>query len=85
MVQRDVRRNIRLLAWFNFLLDFRLYMPVMVIYFELITHSYALAMSVLSVTMLSAALLEVPTGLFSDMVGRKRTIVAGAIASLASG
>jgi MFS family permease len=77
----EVRRNIRLLALFNFLLDFRLYAPVMIIYFERITHSYALAMSVLSVVMLSSALLEVPTGIFSDMIGRRRTIILGATAS----
>ncbi|GAB4512234.1 MAG: MFS transporter [Anaerolineae bacterium] len=77
-----VRRNIPLLAWFNFLLDFRLYAPIMVIYFERITDSYALAMSVLSVIMLSAALLEVPTGIFSDMIGRRRTVIVGAVASL---
>lgn len=84
MSQPDSRRNIRLLAWFNFLLDFRLYAPVMVIYFERVTHSYALAMSVLSITMLSAAILEVPTGIFSDLIGRKKTLVSGAISSLAS-
>lgn len=81
---RDVRRNFRLLAWFNFLLDFRLYAPVMIIYFERITDSYALAMSVLGVVMLSAALLEVPTGIFSDRVGRRMTVITGAFASLAS-
>jgi MFS family permease len=79
-----VRRNLRLLTWFNFLEDFRLYAPVMVIYFETITGSYALAMSVLSLIMLSSALLEVPTGVFSDRVGRRKTMVAGAVASLLS-
>jgi MFS family permease len=84
MPRRTSRRNIRLLAIFNFLLDFRLYAPVMVIYFDTVTHSYALAMSVLSLTMLSSALLEVPTGIFSDRIGRKMTIVLGAVSSLAA-
>lgn len=83
-VSRDVRRNIRLLAIFNFLLDFRLYAPIMVIYFERITHSYTLAMSVLAAAMLASAILEVPTGIFSDRVGRRFTLIAGALASLAS-
>jgi MFS family permease len=83
-VYRDVRRNIRLLALFNFLLDFRLYAPIVVIYFEQITHSYTLAMSVLAAVMLSSAILEVPTGVVSDRVGRRVTIIAGAFASLAS-
>jgi MFS family permease len=76
------QRNIRLLAWFNFLLDFRLYAPVMIIYFERVTGSYALAMGVLSITTLSAALFEVPTGVISDRIGRKWTAVAGAVASM---
>ncbi len=84
MVRHDVSRNIPLLAWFNFLLDFRLYAPVMVIYFEQITGSYLLAMSILSLIMLSSALLEVPTGIFSDRIGRRRTVIFGAFASLAS-
>ncbi len=35
-------------------------------------------MSVFSISMLSAALFEVPTGIFSDMIGRKNTVVLGA-------
>jgi MFS family permease len=81
---RDVRRNIRLLALFNFLLDFRLYAPIVIIYFERVTGSYTLAMSVLGASMLASALLEVPTGIFSDRVGRRFTLMAGAAASLAS-
>lgn len=79
-----VQRNLRLLAWFNFWLDFRLYAPVMVIYFSQETGSYALGMSILSIIMLSSALLEVPTGVFSDRIGRKRTVVIGAAASVVS-
>ena len=37
------RRNIRLLTWFNFCDDFRIYNAVAVVYFAQITHSYALA------------------------------------------
>lgn len=81
---RNIQRNIRLLAYFNFLLDFRLYAPIVIIYFERITHSYTLAMSVLAAAMLSSAILEVPTGIFSDRVGRRYTLIAGAVASLAS-
>jgi MFS family permease len=83
-VVRDVRSNIRLLALFNFLLDFRPYAPIGVIYFERVTHSYTLAMSVLAAAMLASAIFEVPTGIFSDKVGRRYTVMAGAVASLAS-
>ncbi len=79
-----VHRNVRLLAWFNFLTDFRPYGPVAVLYFSEVAGSFALGMSVFSLTMLSGALLEVPTGLFSDMIGRKKTLVCGALASVLS-
>ena len=37
------RRNIRLLTWFNFCDDFRVYNAVAIVYFAAVTHSYALA------------------------------------------
>ncbi|MBE2196544.1 MAG: MFS transporter [Anaerolinea sp.] len=79
-----VRRNIRLLAWFNFMLDFRLYSPVAILYFSQVTGSFSLGMSIFSMIMFSSALLEVPTGIISDRMGRKRTLVWGAVASTAS-
>lgn len=75
------QKNIKLLAWFNFFTDFKLYSPVAIIYFAQVTGSYTLGMSVFSVVMLSSAVLEVPTGVFSDIIGRKRTIVLGALSS----
>jgi len=41
-------------------------------------------MLVFSITMLSTALFEVPTGIYSDMIGRKNTLVWGAALSLFS-
>ncbi len=79
-----MHRNIKLLKWFNFFLDFRPYAPVAIIYFAFVTHSYALALGVYSVTHIASALFEVPTGVFSDLMGRKKTIVCGAIASTLS-
>ncbi|MBZ0289072.1 MAG: MFS transporter [Anaerolineae bacterium] len=79
-----LHRNIRLLGWFNFLLDFRPYAPVAILYFAQVSGSFALGMSVFSITMLASSLLEVPTGIISDRVGRKRTVALGAIASALS-
>src|SRR4051812_363934 len=80
----SARRNIKLLGWFNFCVDFRLYGPVAILYFSQVTGSYALGLSVFSVTMLSAALLELPTGIFSDRIGRRGTVICGAVASTGS-
>lgn len=77
----SVLRNIKLLGLFNFFSDFRLYGPVLVIYFADVSGSYAKATSVLAATMLASALLEIPTGVLSDRLGRRRTAIVGAIAS----
>lgn len=77
-------RNVRLLAWFNFFLEFKFYNAILVIYFARVTGSYALAMGVFAAVSLSAAVFELPTGVFSDLIGRKRTLVLGALAHLGS-
>lgn len=79
-----MKRNIKLLALFNFFTDFVLYAPVAIIYFSQVSGSYASGMSVFSIAMLSSAVFEVPTGIFSDLIGRKNTMVAGAISSVVS-
>jgi len=78
------RRNIRLLTWFNFCDDFRVYNAVAVIYFAHVTHSYALAGLVFSLAKISSAVFEIPTGILSDLVQRKLTLLAGAVASALS-
>jgi MFS family permease len=79
-----IPRNVRLLAWFNFFTDFRPYAPIAILYFAQVSGSYALGMSVYSAIMLSQSLFEVPTGVFSDLIGRKRTVVCGALAGVLS-
>jgi MFS family permease len=79
-----MHKNIRLLKWFNFMNDFRVYGPIMILYFAQVSGSYALGMSVFSVTNLASSAFEVPTGVLSDRIGRKYTLVAGALASVLS-
>lgn len=76
-------RNIGILSWFNFFTDFKLFAPVAIIYFARVSGSYALGMSIFSITMISSALFEVPTGVFSDRIGRKMTVICGALAAVA--
>jgi MFS family permease len=80
----ELKKNLRLMTWFNFLLDFRFYSPIAIIYFAKVSGSYALGMSIFSITMLTSALFEVPTGIFSDLIGRKMTVVLGALSSVIS-
>src|SRR3989344_5851845 len=72
------KKNIRLLTWFNFFTDFRLYAPIAIIYFSRVSGSYALGMSIFSITMIASALFEIPTGIFSDLIGRRKTVILGA-------
>lgn len=77
-----IHKNIKILTWFNFLTDFRLYAPIAIIYFTKVTGSYVLGMSIFSIVMISSAIFEVPTGVFSDYIGRKQTVILGSIASV---
>jgi len=80
----STHRNVRLLALHNFLSDLRPYFAIAVVYFSHITGSYAQAMLVFSMVMFSAAALELPTGIFSDMIGRKGSIIVGSAACVAA-
>ncbi len=76
-------RNVRLLYFHNFLTDFRFSTPFVVIYLAEVAGSYTAAMTLLSVEMASMALAQIPTGLLSDRIGRRRTIALGSCAAAA--
>lgn len=76
-------RNIKLLSWFNFFSDFTLYAPIAIIYFSQVSGSYVLGMSIFAIARVSSALFEVPTGIFSDRIGRRKTLILGAAAAIA--
>ncbi|MFH2085419.1 MAG: MFS transporter [bacterium] len=71
------RKNVRLLKIFNFLIGFSLFAPLAIIYFSRVSGSYTLGASVFGITMLASAVFEVPTGIWSDRVGRRGTIILG--------
>jgi MFS family permease len=74
-------RNIRILYIHNFLVDFRIQDAFRPIYFAQITGSYTLAMAVFSVQWITSALADIPTGVLSDKMGRKFTIVLASVCS----
>lgn len=75
----SIYRNIRLFKVDAFLSGLWPLNALAIIYFEQITHSYALAMLVWSITRLSQTLTEVPTGIFSDKIGRRKTLMLAAL------
>ncbi|OGG29463.1 hypothetical protein A2973_02870 [Candidatus Gottesmanbacteria bacterium RIFCSPLOWO2_01_FULL_49_10] len=78
----NVQKNIKLLSWLNFCTDFVFFAPVAILYFAHVTGSYALGMSIFSLAYVSSAIFEMPTGIISDMVGRKKTTIFGAVGSV---
>ncbi|MBI2011514.1 MFS transporter [Candidatus Daviesbacteria bacterium] len=77
----QLKRNIRLLSLFNFFTDFKLYSAFAILYFAEVTGSFLLGMSVFSLVQLSSAIFEIPTGIYSDKIGRKKTVILGALAA----
>lgn len=75
----SLSRNIKLFEWHEFFVNFVLWAPLAIIYFAKVTGSYALGLSVFSVVQLSAAIFELPTGILSDFVGRRKTMILGAL------
>lgn len=73
----STQKNIKLLSWLNFCCDFRIYSAIAVLYFAQVTGSFALALGVFSVGKIASALFELPTGVLSDLVGRRMTVVLG--------
>jgi MFS family permease len=78
-VDAGLKHNYRLFALTEVFLSLRPLSAITVVYFVHVTGSYASAMSLLSITALSAAILEVPTGVLSDWFGRKQTLIAGCL------
>lgn len=78
----SLEKNIRLLTWFNFFTDFKLYNAIAILYFAKVAHSYALGASIFSIAYIISALFDIPTGIFADKIGRKKTVILGAGASV---
>lgn len=74
--------NIKIMGILNLLMDFKLYGAFAIIYYTQITGSMMLGMSIFSITMIASAILEFPTGLIADKIGRKNTVILGCINSL---
>lgn len=81
----DYSRNIKILTWQGFLIGFSLWSAIAAIYFSQVSGSYTLGLSIFSIANISGALFEIPTGVFSDKIGRKYTTVMGGLAYTFSG
>ena len=78
MASSSIQRNIKLFKIDAFLGGSWPLYALAIVYFEQITHSYALAMLVWSITNLTQTFMEVPTGILSDKIGRRKTLILSA-------
>jgi len=74
-------KNIRLLSTHYFFSAFKFHFAFQPIYFAQVTGSYTAATAVLSVATITSALMDIPTGMFSDKMGRKFTLVLASVLS----
>jgi MFS family permease len=81
----DYSRNIKILTWQGLLIGFSLWAPIAAIYFSKVSGSYMLGLSIFTIANISGAIFEIPTGIFSDMIGRKYTTMLGGLAYTLSG
>lgn len=73
-------RNFRVFKWFSIFMGFRPIAPIAVLYYVHITGSYGYTTILFFIASVGAAILEIPTGLLSDYLGRKKTIILGTLA-----
>ncbi len=76
--------NSRIYARLNALHGIQPYSPIDILYFAGVTGSFAASASLFSAVYISQVLLEVPTGVLSDFVGRVRTVTLGTICNALS-
>lgn len=76
------KKNLKLMYILNLMSEFKLYGVIAILFYINITGSMMLAMSIFSIATIASSILELPTGLISDKIGRKKTIIIGSICSL---
>ena len=82
--KKQLQKNIGLMPLFNFLIYTKLFTGIISVYFAKVTGSYAVGISLFAIIQVSLALMEVPTGVFSDTLGRRKFLIIGAVLSLMS-
>ena len=74
-----IKRNILLFKLASFFDGFWPLSPLVIIYFEQITNSYATAMGIFSISNIIQSIMEIPTGIISDRLGRKYTLCSSSL------
>lgn len=70
-----IKRNIKLLKLSQLFSGMWPLSALLMVYFETITDSYTMATAVSSLALFVQAVLEIPTGILSDKIGRRKTLL----------
>ena len=78
----EIRRNILLFKLYYLFASMWPLSVLAVVLFQQITGAYAFALGIFAISTVSQSIAEVPTGIISDKLGRKRTMIMSALFEL---
>jgi MFS family permease len=70
------RRNLKLQSWINFLSGVVFLVPIITVFYKYVGLSIAQIIIISNISTLAVALFELPTSVFADTTGRKKSLVA---------
>ena len=75
----EIRKNILLFKLYYLFGDIWPLAALAVVYFQKITGSYAFALGIFSISNIVQSIAEVPTGIVSDKIGRRKTLILSSL------
>lgn len=80
----EIRRNILLFKLYQLFATMWPLSVLAVVFFQQITGSYTFALSVFAISNITQGIAEVPTGIISDKIGRKKTMILSSVIMIVS-
>lgn len=79
MFKPDIKKNVKLLYWYNFFSWLLFANPILILFFNQILDNYTLSMSLFAIQTMACSCLEIPSGILSDKLGRKKIMIISSI------
>lgn len=79
MFKPDIKKNVKLLYWYNFFSWFLFAYPVLILFFNEVLDNYTLSMSLFAIQTIACSFFEIPSGMLSDKLGRKKIMIISSI------
>lgn len=77
-----MKNNIKLMYIINLLSELKLYGAIILLFYIQLTNSLAIGMSIFSISTIVSSICELPTGIISDKIGRKKTVILGSLCGI---